>query len=234
MHNLIWKMGTIWFGDYIFSNETIWELAPNKEWWTSEHLDWSIPENQNINRKLIDCTGRRWLQWKWIHTWETIWGCIDVFPFMVWTTLWPSLEEWKWKVLVLEPSEEQMPTYAFERIIRNLWSQWILQVLEGDSARSLRSRRNGAHRRARDGEKEGRRKKKFRSPKTYLRRPSFSPFDTVRDAPFRETRQRWAESPTSPLLPRSPRTIPPATTGAGGASFFPLSSPFAAHHFAHP
>ena len=115
----------------IFSNETIWELVPNKEWWTSEHLDWSKPENQNINRKLIDCTRRRWLQWKWIHTWETIWGCIDVFPFMVWTTLWPSLEEWKWKVLVIEPSEEQMPDYSFERIIRNLWSQWILQVLEG-------------------------------------------------------------------------------------------------------
>ena len=61
---------------------------------------------------------------------------------------------------------------------------------EGDSARSLRSRRNGARRRPRDGEKEGRRKKKFRNPKTYLRRPSFSLFDPVRDAPFRETRQR--------------------------------------------
>ena len=25
----------------LFSNETIWEILPNKEWWTSEHLDWS-------------------------------------------------------------------------------------------------------------------------------------------------------------------------------------------------
>ena len=50
--------------------------------------------------------------------------------------------------------------------------------------------RNGARRQAREGEKEGRRKKKFRNPKTCLRRPSFSLFDPVRDAPFRETRQR--------------------------------------------
>ena len=115
----------------LFSNETIWEILPNKEWWTSEHLDWSKPENQNINRKLVDCTGRRWLQWKGIHTWETLWGCADVLPFMIWTTLWPSVDEWKWKVLILEPSEEQMADYVFERIIRNLWSQWILQVISG-------------------------------------------------------------------------------------------------------
>ena len=115
----------------IFSNEKIWELVPNKQWWTSEHLDWSFPENQDKKRKLMDCTWRRWHQWKGIHSWESIWGCIDVFPFMVWTSIWPSLEEWKWKILFLEPSEEQMPEYSFERIIRNLWSQWILQVLEG-------------------------------------------------------------------------------------------------------
>ena len=115
----------------LFSNEPIWELLPNKDWWTSEHLDWSIPENQNIKRRLEKCTGRRWLQWKGIHSWETIWGCIDVFYFMTGTPIWPSLDERKWKILVIEPSEEQIPTYYFERIIRNLWSQWILQVLSG-------------------------------------------------------------------------------------------------------
>jgi hypothetical protein len=49
-------------------------------------------------------------------------------------------------------------------------------------------------RRARDGEKEGRRKKKFRNPKIYLRRLSFSPFMTRTRAPFRKARSAEAES----------------------------------------
>lgn len=115
----------------IFSNEVIWEIKPNEDGRTSEHLDWSNPENQSKKRKLEKCTWRRRLQWKGFHQWETLWGCIDVFPFMQWTSIWPSLEDWKWKVLILEPSEEQMPTYALERIIRNLWSQGILHVISG-------------------------------------------------------------------------------------------------------
>ena len=115
----------------IFSNEVIWEIKPNEDGRTSEHLDWSNLENQDKKRKLEKCTWRRRLQWKGIHQWETLWGCIDVFPFMVWTYIWPTLNERKWKVLVIEPSEEQIPTYAFERIIRNLWSQGILQVISG-------------------------------------------------------------------------------------------------------
>lgn len=113
----------------IFSNEIIWEIKPNEDGWTSERLERSNPENQKIKRKLQKCTWRRWLQWKGIHSWETLWGCIDVFPFMLWTSIWPSLDDWKWTILFLEPSEEQMPTCALERILRNLWSQWILHVI---------------------------------------------------------------------------------------------------------
>jgi muramoyltetrapeptide carboxypeptidase LdcA involved in peptidoglycan recycling len=113
----------------LFSNDVIWELTPNTDWWTSEHLDWSVPGNQNIKRKLNKCTWRRWLQGSGKHTWETLWGCADVFPFIIWTSIWPTVDEWKWKILLLEPSEEQMPTYAFERIIRNLGSQGILDVI---------------------------------------------------------------------------------------------------------
>jgi len=113
----------------LFSNEVIWELKPNTEGWTSEHLDRSIPENQSIKRKLNECTWRRWLQGSWNHIWETLWGCVDVLPFIIWTNIWPKVEERKWKLLVLEPSEEQMPTYAFERIIRNLGSQGILDII---------------------------------------------------------------------------------------------------------
>ena len=48
-----------------------------------------------------------------------------------------------------------------------------------------------------------------------LQRSHFYP---VRRAPFRLRRQELAESPTIPLPLHSPRTIPPATAGAGGIS----------------
>lgn len=109
----------------IFSNKIIWEIYPNMEWRTSEFLSrekW----NQNIKRKLKPSTWRRWLQWKWVVNWTLLWWCIDVFPFMIWTNIRPEKEKRKNKILFLEPSEEKMNTTQFERIVRNLWSQWIL------------------------------------------------------------------------------------------------------------
>ena len=58
----------------------------------------------------------------------------------------------------------------------------------GDSARSLRSRRNGVHCRAREGGKRRAAEEKVPCPRTYPRRPSFSPFDPICDAPFRQWR----------------------------------------------
>jgi muramoyltetrapeptide carboxypeptidase LdcA involved in peptidoglycan recycling len=55
--------------------------------------------------------------------------CIDVFPFLQGTAIWPTQKEWENKILVIETSEEKMETDTFERIIRNLWSQWILQQI---------------------------------------------------------------------------------------------------------
>lgn len=109
----------------IFSNNIIWEIYPNSEWRTSEFLPrekW----NQNIKRKLKTSTWRRWLQWKWIVHWTLLWWCIDVFPFIIWTNIRPKKEKRKNKILFLETSEEKMSTTQFERIMRNLWSQWIL------------------------------------------------------------------------------------------------------------
>ncbi len=115
----------------IFSSEVIGEIAPNKEWWTNEFLPWNNPENQNKKRNLLPASNWRWLQGEGIVTGKLLWGCIDVFPFMIWTSIRPSVEEWKDKILFLEPSEEKMSDTHFERIIRNLGSQGILHVIKG-------------------------------------------------------------------------------------------------------
>ena len=75
-------------------------------------------------------TPRRWLQWQWIIEGKLIWWCIDVFPFMIGTSIRPSLEERENKILFIETSEEQMSINHFERIVRNLWSQGILHRIK--------------------------------------------------------------------------------------------------------
>lgn len=115
----------------LFSSEIVWEIYPNKEWWTNEYLNRANPENQKIKRKLFPSEWRRRLQGKWLHIWKLIGWCIDVFPFMQGTSIWPSIDQWKNKILIIETSEEKMSTETFERIIRNLGSQWILHQISG-------------------------------------------------------------------------------------------------------
>ena len=115
----------------LFKNTIIWEITPNTNGWTSEFLPRDNPENQKIKRKLLPSSGRRWIQWKWNHSGNLLWWCIDVFPFMLWTSIRPPKEDWNNKILCIELSEEKMTETCFERIIRNLGSQWILHNMSG-------------------------------------------------------------------------------------------------------
>lgn len=138
-----WPSIMAWFGEnwwlfeYIkqsvhkslFHNNIIWEILPNHEWWTCEFTNWWNPSNQDIPRKLNLNNGWNFLQWKWIVQWELLGGCIDVFPFMFGTSIWPDKDQWKWKILFIETSEEEMSETSLERILRTMWVQWILHNL---------------------------------------------------------------------------------------------------------
>lgn len=110
----------------LFSSEEIWEIKPNISWWTNEFLDWWDPWNLNVRRKLNKNTPWRFLQWNWFVSWELLWWCIDVFYFIWGTNIWPNKEQWKWKILFIETSEENMSESSFERILRTMWIQGIL------------------------------------------------------------------------------------------------------------
>lgn len=113
----------------LFTNQIIWEIEPNTAWWTCQFLDWWNPENQNIKRHLNINTWWRFIQWDWIINWELLWWCIDILPFMFGTEIWPDKKEWKWKILFIETSEEDISEENFKKIIRTMGIQWILQNL---------------------------------------------------------------------------------------------------------
>ena len=65
-----------------------------------------------------------------IYTAITI-GCIDVFPIITGTEIWPDTSEWKEKILLIETSEDKAKPDYILYYLRNLGAQGILQEING-------------------------------------------------------------------------------------------------------
>lgn len=92
-------------------------------WWMEENMGVKIPRYPN--------TGYEILQGKGKVTGELLGGCVDVFPELLGTSLWPTVEEWKGKLLLIETSEVDMPEMVLSWFLRNLHAQGILHAING-------------------------------------------------------------------------------------------------------
>lgn len=101
------------------------------DYWTNEHISWC---EENINKsktRIKDEKGYEIIQGKGKVTGKLLGGCLDAFPIYVGTEIWPSLEEWKDKILFLETSEEMPePDYIYFYLL-NLGAQGIFNVAKG-------------------------------------------------------------------------------------------------------
>lgn len=93
----------------------------DKVWWCEKHMEESTPRYPN--------TGYEILQGHGIAQGELFGGCVDVFPELLGTSLWPPLSDWKGKILLLETSEADVPADVLTWFLRNLQAQGILDVL---------------------------------------------------------------------------------------------------------
>ncbi len=114
----------------VFSNQTVGEVPKAKEW-TVEHLDWSDPRNQLQKRKMQKSDGWSCLQGSGEHSGHLIGGCVDVFPMLIGTDIWPDKNSFDGAILFVETSEEAPDPENIKRIFRNLGVQGILSVLNG-------------------------------------------------------------------------------------------------------
>ena len=62
---------------------------------------------------------------------ELLGGCIDVFPEIIGTSLWPTRAEWEGKLLMLETSEEDIPPQWLTWYLRGLAAQGIFDAVRG-------------------------------------------------------------------------------------------------------
>lgn len=100
---------------------------PQSPVWTSEMLDWTDCTNNEIARKMIpDKTGYMLLQGKGKVEGRLLGGCLDVFPMLIGTELWPKADKWKGCILFLETSEEYPSPQEFKYFLRGLVAQGII------------------------------------------------------------------------------------------------------------
>ena len=95
----------------------------DKIWWCEENMDKRTPRFPNTGYEILQGTGK--------VTGQLLGGCIDVFPELLGTSLWPSLDDWRGKLLLIETSECDMPEMVLCWLLRNFAAQGILNVING-------------------------------------------------------------------------------------------------------
>ena len=114
----------------LFNDSENYEIKSSNIW-SNDFVSWK-EENKNIAKKtLLEEHGYEVLQGSGIVTGKVLGGCIDVFPMMTGTEIWPTKEEWKDKILLLETSEEKPSPDLVTYYLRNLGAQGIFDVIKG-------------------------------------------------------------------------------------------------------
>ena len=113
----------------LFKDTTNYEIKSSK-YWSNDFISWK-EENKNIQKKLIkEEHGYEILNGSGKISGELIGGCLDVFPMITGTEIWPELNVWKDKILLIETSEEKpTPDYVLY-YLRNLGALGILNVIK--------------------------------------------------------------------------------------------------------
>ena len=114
----------------LFEDSTGYEVT-SCEYWSDDHVLWS---EENINQKKKTRPEEHHyevLSGSGIITGKLLGGCIDVFPMIVGTEIWPDCDEWKDKILLVETSEEKPSPDLITYYLRNLGAQGILNQIKG-------------------------------------------------------------------------------------------------------
>lgn len=114
----------------LFNNGMNYEIK-SSDIWSNDFVPWG-EENINIAKKTIkEEHGYETLQGFGVVSGKLLGGCIDVFPMAIGTEIWPTKDEWKDKILLLETSEEKPSPDLITYYLRNLGSQGIFDVIKG-------------------------------------------------------------------------------------------------------
>jgi len=101
------------------------------DYWTNEHIEWDIENVDKQKKKILDTKGYEILQGKGKVRGRLLGGCIEVLDIINGTKIWPSVEEWKDKILFIETSEDKPLPDNFKYFLRTMQAQGIIDVING-------------------------------------------------------------------------------------------------------
>lgn len=115
----------------LFEPSSELSIEPSPEW-TNELLEWADAENNDIARRMTkDDRGYELLQGSGVARGRLLGGCIDVFPMIMGTRIWPSLDEWADAMLFLETSEVCPSPNDVKYILRGMAAQGVIERISG-------------------------------------------------------------------------------------------------------
>ena len=91
--------------------------------WGEDHMDQTTPRFPNSGYEILQGSGR--------VTGPLLGGCVEVFAMLSGTSLWPSPEEWRGKLLLLETSETNPSADLLRWFLRGLQAQGVLHAIRG-------------------------------------------------------------------------------------------------------
>ncbi|HAS73660.1 MAG TPA: LD-carboxypeptidase [Clostridiales bacterium UBA8960] len=116
--------------DILFGEWDKYALKPSPVW-SDDYISW---EESNMNTPSTlkeDPKGYEVISGSGIVRGHLLGGCIDVFPMVVGTSIWPTIEEWQGAIMFIETSEDKPLPDIIKWTFRNLAAQGILSVIKG-------------------------------------------------------------------------------------------------------
>lgn len=107
---------------------------PSAPYWYDDEDErvWWKEENMGVQKAYHpEEVGYEVIQGSGVAEGELLGGCVDVFIELTGTPIWPTLDQWRGKLLMLETSEEDMSCDLLTWQLRNLAAQGIFDVIKG-------------------------------------------------------------------------------------------------------
>ena len=119
--------------DTLFAPKPTLDIPSAPYWYDDEDEKiWWKPENMHrLKAYHPETVGYEIIQGSGVVEGELLGGCVDVFPEVVGTAIWPTKEEWVGKIMFLETSEDDIGPDYLTWYLRNLAAQGLFDVING-------------------------------------------------------------------------------------------------------
>ncbi|AEC03002.1 S66 family peptidase [Parasphaerochaeta coccoides] len=117
----------------LFETHDKLEITSSPYWYDDEDdkIWWKEENSHRLKEYHPEEIGYEMIQGSGIAEGRLLGGCLDTILGITGTSIWPSVSEWKDKIMFLETSEEDMSCDYLVQILRNFAAQSIFDVVKG-------------------------------------------------------------------------------------------------------